>query len=30
MDIVDQINRVPIDKREWPKDNIRMTVIILD
>ena len=30
MDIVDQINRVPIDKREWPKDNIKMTVIILD
>jgi peptidyl-prolyl cis-trans isomerase A (cyclophilin A) len=29
MDIVDQINRVPIDKREWPKDNIRMKVSII-
>ncbi len=29
MDVVDQINRVPIDKREWPKDNIRMKVSII-
>ena len=30
MDIVDQINRMPIDKREWPKDNIRMKVSIIE
>ena len=30
MDIVDQINRVPIDKREWPKDNIRMKVSVIE
>ena len=30
MDIVDKINRVPIDKREWPKDNIRMKVSIIE
>jgi cyclophilin family peptidyl-prolyl cis-trans isomerase len=30
MDIIDQINRVPIDKREWPKDNIRMKVSIIE
>ena len=30
MDVVDQINRVPIDKREWPKDNIRMKVSIIE
>lgn len=30
MDVVDQINRVPIDKREWPKDNIRIKVSILE
>jgi len=29
MDVVDQINRVPIDKKEWPKDNIRMKVSII-
>ena len=30
MDVVDQINRVPIDKRDWPKDNIRIKVSILE
>ena len=30
MDIVDKINRVPIDKREWPKDNIRIKVNVLE
>ena len=30
MDIVDKNNRVPIDKREWPKDNIRMKVSIIE
>ena len=29
MDIVDKINRVPIDKK-WPKDNIRMKVSIIE
>ena len=30
MDVVDKINRVPIDKREWPIDNIRMKVQVID
>ena len=30
MEVVDKINRVPIDKREWPIDNIRMKVSIID
>ncbi len=30
MDIVDKINRVPIDKRDWPKDNIRMKVSVIE
>ena len=30
MEIVDKINRVPIDKREWPIDNVRMKVRVLD
>jgi len=30
MDIVDQINSVPTDKREWPIDNIRMKVSVID
>jgi len=30
MDVVDQINSVPTDKREWPIDNIRMKVSVID
>jgi cyclophilin family peptidyl-prolyl cis-trans isomerase len=30
MEVVDKINRVPIDKREWPIDNVRMKVRVLD
>ena len=30
MEVVDKINRVPIDKREWPIDNIQMKVRVLD
>ncbi len=30
MEVVDKINRVPIDKREWPIDNVRMKVSIID
>ena len=30
MEIVDKINRVPIDKREWPIDNVRMKVRVFD
>ena len=30
MEVVDKINRVPIDKREWPIDNVRMKVRIHD
>ena len=30
MEVVDKINRVPIDKREWPIDNVRMKVHVLD
>lgn len=30
MDVVDQINNVPTDKREWPIDNIRMKVSVID
>ena len=30
MEVVDKINRVPIDKREWPIDNVRMKVSMLD
>ena len=30
MDVVDQINSVPTDKREWPIDNIRMKISVID
>ena len=30
MEVVDKINLVPIDKREWPIDNVRMKVSIID
>ena len=30
MEVVDKINRVPIDSREWPIDNVRMRVRLLD
>ena len=30
MEVVDKINRVPIDKREWPIDNVRMKVSLID
>lgn len=30
MEVVDKINRVPIDKREWPIDNVRMKVRVID
>jgi cyclophilin family peptidyl-prolyl cis-trans isomerase len=30
MEVVDKINRVPIDKREWPIDNVRIKVRLLD
>lgn len=30
MDVVDQINSVPTDKREWPIDKIRMKVSVID
>ena len=30
MEVVDKINRLPIDKREWPIDNVRMKVNVLD
>ena len=30
MEIVDKINRVPVDKRDWPIDNVRMKVRVLD
>ena len=30
MEVVDKINRVPIDKREWQIDNVRMKVRVLD
>ena len=30
MEVVDKINRVPVDKREWPIDNVRMKVRIID
>jgi len=30
MEVVDKINRVPVDKREWPIDNVRMKVSIID
>ena len=30
MEVVDKINLVPVDKREWPIDNVRMKVSIID
>jgi cyclophilin family peptidyl-prolyl cis-trans isomerase len=30
MGVVDKISRVPVDKREWPIDNVRMKVHIMD
>jgi cyclophilin family peptidyl-prolyl cis-trans isomerase len=30
MEVVDKINSVPVDKREWPIDNVRMKVSIID
>ena len=30
LDVVDQINSVPTDKREWPIDNIRMKISVID
>ena len=30
MEVVDKINRVPVDKREWPIDNVRMKVSLID
>jgi cyclophilin family peptidyl-prolyl cis-trans isomerase len=30
MEVVDKINRVPIDSRDWPIDNVRMKVRLLD
>ncbi len=30
MDVVDQINSVPTDKGEWPIDNIRMKISVID
>ena len=29
MDVVDEINALPTDKREWPLRNIRMNVTVL-
>ena len=29
MDVVDAIANLPTDKREWPKDNVRMKVVVI-
>lgn len=29
MDVVDIIANLPADKREWPKDNVRMKVVVI-
>ena len=29
MDVVDVIANLPADKREWPKDNVRMKVVVI-
>lgn len=30
MDVVDKINAVEVDEREWPKKNVKMKVVVLD
>ena len=30
MEVVDKINSVPTDKREWPIENIRMKIHVID
>jgi hypothetical protein len=29
MDVVDKIANLPTDKREWPKDNVRMKMVVI-